>query len=289
MKFEEFISSYQVRLVLKDGVALHKITPAMCGGNSATITDLHSIIFVMDGELEIKIQKKKYLLTKNCFVDLIGEQQSLMLLSGSYDLDAYYLVLTRDYIIDLFKNRPPFSVDYVLNKKLNPISVIDDNYTDVVVRCLRDLEQAFRNEGHIFRDSMIKCKTWIFFTEIANLFIQKERESEIRKRDDQKKILFMKFLKMLPFHVKKEHAVDFYASKLCVTPQYLGRVVKELSNKTVYSWISQSLMCEVCKVLDETNMPISQIAEELNFSDQAVLSKFFKRYKGVSPLNYRNR
>ncbi|RGX77202.1 AraC family transcriptional regulator [Bacteroides stercorirosoris] len=57
----------------------------------------------------------------------------------------------------------------------------------------------------------------------------------------------------------------------------------------MYSWISQSLMCEVCKVLDETNIPISQIAEELNFSDQAVLSKFFKRYKGVSPLNYRNR
>ncbi|WP_423775772.1 helix-turn-helix domain-containing protein [Bacteroides stercorirosoris] len=57
----------------------------------------------------------------------------------------------------------------------------------------------------------------------------------------------------------------------------------------MYSWISQSLMCEVCKVLDETNIPISQIAEELNFSDQAVLSKFFKRYKGGSPLNYRNR
>lgn len=290
MNFEEFVSFYNIGLVLRDRVAIHKITPDMCNINSLPITDTHSVIFVIGGELEIKVKNKKYFLGKNCFADVVCEQPSLTLLTASADLNAYQLVFAHDYLISLFRNKPPFSVNYVLNKKTNPVSIIAPEYADVFICCLEDLEQTFSNKKHLFRESIIRNKIRIFFSEVANFFEQVENMKEGKSvRDDQRKMLFFKFFKLLMPSVKKEHKVDYYASQLCVTPQYLGRVVREISGKTVYDWISETLVNEISRMLDETDLSISQIADELNFSDQAVLSKFFKRYKNVSPLTYRNR
>ncbi len=37
------------------------------------------------------------------------------------------------------------------------------------------------------------------------------------------------------------------------------------------------------------SIPVSQIAEELHFSDQASFCKFFKKHKKVTPMAYRRR
>lgn len=99
--------------------------------------------------------------------------------------------------------------------------------------------------------------------------------------------LYLRFTQMLSAYILQEHSVEFYASALCVTPQYLRRVVKNLSGKTVHAWINEALIREIEKRLAETDMTVQQIAEELSFSEQATLTRFFKRYKGVSPLKYR--
>lgn len=57
---------------------------------------------------------------------------------------------------------------------------------------------------------------------------------------------------------------------------------------SVYQVISNNLNQEICKLLLETNLTLQAIADELHFSDQAVLSKFFKRNNGISPQKYRN-
>lgn len=47
-------------------------------------------------------------------------------------------------------------------------------------------------------------------------------------------------------------------------------------------------MREIVNLLINTDKTMQAIADELHFSDQAVLTKFFRRIKGVSPLQYRN-
>lgn len=64
--------------------------------------------------------------------------------------------------------------------------------------------------------------------------------------------------------------------------------MKELAGRNAYQVISDFLNREICKSLLETSLTLQEIAEELHFSDQAVLSKFFKRNNGMSPLKYRN-
>ena len=291
MEFEELISHYRIRLSSEAGIALWKINPDICKEDNAPEINLHSVLFVANGELKISVQGKEYVLTKNCFADIIGDQQSLSFLSASTHLQAYHLMLKQEYIATLFKNKPPFSVSYVLNKKINPLSTMDAEHAKLILRQLDDIQQTFATPSHTFRESLLKCKAWIFFMEIANIFIrnEKEEEEEALFKTDRKRMLFIRFLKLLENRIKKEHSVDFYASELCITSQYLRRIVREVSGKTVYEWICEKLIGEIIKLLEDTDMPIQQIADELHFSDQAVLTKFFKRHKGLSPTKYRNR
>jgi AraC-like DNA-binding protein len=99
----------------------------------------------------------------------------------------------------------------------------------------------------------------------------------------------MQFMALLSQHAKDEHSVGFYASALCVTPQYLARIVKQLSGHTVLQWIQKTLLGEVNKLLQNTKLSIQQISDDFGFPDQATFSKFYKRGMGMPPTEYRMR
>jgi AraC-like DNA-binding protein len=102
-----------------------------------------------------------------------------------------------------------------------------------------------------------------------------------------KELLFRKFVGLAVSNFKKEHRIEFYASKLCITTTYLSRIVREISSNTVNCFISELLYNECCHYLKSTDMQISEIAEILNFATQSSLGKFFKKYSGMSPYAYR--
>ena len=96
-------------------------------------------------------------------------------------------------------------------------------------------------------------------------------------------------MKLVSKHFKEEHNVDFYAEALCVSTKHLIRVVKEIMGKTPHVVICNELIHQAMAMLEDESIPVSQIAEELHFSDQASFCKFFKKHKKVTPMAYRRR
>lgn len=88
-------------------------------------------------------------------------------------------------------------------------------------------------------------------------------------------------------NIREQHSVAWYASQLCVTPQYLNRAVKSTSQKTVSDHICTTLIGTIAEELENTENPISQIALDFHFPDLATLTKFFKRQTGMTPTEYR--
>ena len=105
---------------------------------------------------------------------------------------------------------------------------------------------------------------------------------------EQTKKLFADFINLLETDICHNHTVSYCAKCLHISPQYLRRIVKEVSGDNAYQLISKFLLKEICHLLRGTHLSIQEIADRLHFSDQAVMSKFFKRNKGIPPLKYRN-
>lgn len=108
-------------------------------------------------------------------------------------------------------------------------------------------------------------------------------------KQNEKEYFSAGFIKLLREHIYEKRSVGFYASELCVSPQYLNRIIKNMSGKTVYAWIAHMLTAELYRLLADTDISIQSLADHFNFPDQATFTKFFKRQSGISPTAYRRK
>lgn len=88
---------------------------------------------------------------------------------------------------------------------------------------------------------------------------------------------------------KPNNNLEFYADELNVSTQHLIRIVKRNTNKTPYTLISESLVINAKILLKNPNLTITEISEELSFSDNSSFGKFFKKHTDISPNSYRNK
>ena len=98
--------------------------------------------------------------------------------------------------------------------------------------------------------------------------------------------LFERFLELLTTH-KGKQPVTYYASALCVTPQYLSRIVSLTSGKTVTEWINKAVILDARILLRGTTQSISKISDTLHFPNDSFFCRFFKRETGYTPIQYR--
>ena len=86
-----------------------------------------------------------------------------------------------------------------------------------------------------------------------------------------------------------------YPSQSLVLPtqlsgeQYLSRIVRTGTGKTVNGIISELLLMEARTLLGNRSLAVSDVAVRLNFSDTSAFCKFFRRNAGETPLGFRKR
>lgn len=102
-------------------------------------------------------------------------------------------------------------------------------------------------------------------------------------------LIILNFMKLVSTHFAAEHRLDFYANALCISVKHLTRTVRKMTGKTPHTIICDEILGHALHMLDDDSIPISRIAEELHFADQASFCKFFKAQKKKSPMEYRRR
>lgn len=102
-----------------------------------------------------------------------------------------------------------------------------------------------------------------------------------------KELLFMRFRQLVSIHFMQHREVNYYASKLHISPKYLSTSVKTVSGRTVREWINEAVIKEIKYQLLNTALSIKEISGKLGFSDLSSLGKYFKTQTGVSPKTYR--
>lgn len=102
--------------------------------------------------------------------------------------------------------------------------------------------------------------------------------------------LYRRFISDIYQFCGKERKLEFYAGRLCVSVRYLSEIVlRQGDGITAKQLINKQLMFKIKSLLSSTDMTVTQIAYELDFPDQSYLSRFFKRYAGCYPTEYRGR
>jgi AraC-like DNA-binding protein len=99
--------------------------------------------------------------------------------------------------------------------------------------------------------------------------------------------LIRNFRKLVEQHFAEKRLPKEYAALLFVTPNYLNALCKEVLGMPAGEVIRERILLEAKRLLVNAGMNITEIAYQLNFQDNSYFSRFFKKYNGVTPEEFR--
>ena len=88
-------------------------------------------------------------------------------------------------------------------------------------------------------------------------------------------------------NTKNPIQVDDVAQAIAMPRRTMEKHFRSTLGRSVHNEIAQARADHISRMLLETNMTISLIAEEFGFSDATHITRFFKETRGLTPLAYR--
>ena len=239
----------------------------------------HAIIVICTaGHFRARINLKEYDIESPMVVTLMPGQ-IVEAMNQSINFQGYTIALSRRFI-DLI-NLPGWQAHYM---KLynNPVNEVSSDTMQMMLTFYTILYRAASNEENPFRLQVIENLIRVFFYGGISSF-----KREPTSTPSYKNSIVERFISLVEENYRTERLIGFYADKLCITPKYLSKLVKENTGRSAGDWIESHVILEARAMLQSSDLTIQQIATSLNFPNQSFFGKYFKRAMGVSPKQYR--
>lgn len=97
---------------------------------------------------------------------------------------------------------------------------------------------------------------------------------------------FISFKQLLAIKYQESHNAKDYAKHLGVSYKYLNDICREISKNTAKSFIDNWLLLEIKRNISEKKYTSQEIAFKMGFKEPSNFNRFFKRYTGITPLQF---
>lgn len=243
--------------------------------------DFFLVAYHKAGSAILEIDMEKYDLSEPANIIRLLPGQIVAFNNTSPDFDVDVVIMSKSFVDNLlvFANG---SVPFSFDKRLNAVVRIGkrEKMASMFIKVIRHILDE--NAENPYKSKIVQHVLMAIF--YSSEKISKNEDEKPRTNAD---ILSKEFLALVKEHFREERQLKFYADKMCITPRYLSRVVKECTQFSAADWIERFVVLEARALLKSTNMTVQQISDELNFPSQTFFGKYFKRRVGLSPKEYR--
>lgn len=248
-------------------------------------SDHFSFTLVHEGDFSINVGLLEYKV-KEHNVLMVAPNTIRQFLNVSPDCRLTSVIFTSAYLSATSIHTKNVEAFDFLSSQVSPLLVTDEKAMAPLKSILDIIESKIDIHDELaFQDEVLLSLFTGFVYEVGALYQKQQKIGEVK--GTRKEELTFRFLKILPQHFKEERSVQAYAAMLNITPKYLSQTVKEITGKTAGEFIDEIVVLEAKVALNDPALTIAQVAAYLNFTDQFIFSKFFKKECGISPSKYR--
>jgi AraC-like DNA-binding protein len=244
--------------------------------------DVTTFIICTKGTTRGKIGLKSYQTTAPCMITLLSDE----ILQHEYisdDFEGLFIVMSKqmsDSLALYIPERLPVS----FSVRQNPSMPLNESNLNVLKTYYGMLKKIVETPENPHRKEIIRHLMIAFYYNSSSWLHKIQQQEGFPAKQNE---CVERFLELAEKHFKIERQVGFYAEKLRITPKYLSQIIKTNTGKSANDWIDDYVMLEAKALLKSSKLTIQQISDELNFTDQSIFGKYFKRLEGVSPKEYR--
>ena len=269
--------------LLIDVVELKYVKKFLAQSSVHTLT-YYDITFVTEGEGRFSIDNQTNEATsRDVFFSKPGEIRNW---DTRHIVNGYALIFEDEFLSSLFKDS--LFVQHLSffqsGKPSSKLRLPDELYMRIL-QILRNIKTEIdtykQNDVYVLRALLYEV-LMLLDREYKKVNMEEETTSK-----EVGNIHINKFMKLVESHLTEQHSVQYYADKLCITPNYLNEIVTSTKGISAKQYIRNKVMDEAQRLLTYTDFPISDIAFELHFSTVSYFIRSFRQYTGTTPLLYR--
>lgn len=241
------------------------------------------LLFCETGTLELQVHGIPYVLTPGSTLTILPEMEVESSIRSD-DFKSIAFVMSYDFI-EKFTILPDLiSNTEVLNSPVIYAQAQDNESIEEITQLIC---KYYLQPKTMIINQMIQYLTFALITAVSKSYqslTEKENLQKNRIND-----ITDGFLALLNEYGYLERNVAFYANHLHLTPQHLSALLKKRTGKSVKSWIGYAVINKAKEYLNTTPLSIKEISDKLEFADASLFCRYFKRYIGQTPNEYRNR
>ncbi len=195
-------------------------------------------------------------------------------------LTSLELIFERDFLLSFFSD-PHFldGIAYLSSQRTSPYLMLDEPLYDSIIGLYDSIIIELHNTGkknhHLLRAMLYQVL----------MLLQKAVPMEVDTVTETDRVT--SFRQLVDEHFLTQSGVEFYANKLCVSSNYLNRLVRHSLGKSTKKYIQHRRIEEAKRLLRYTSLPIANIAEKLNFDTASYFVRAFSKAECMTPLQFR--
>ena len=136
---------------------------------------------------------------------------------------------------------------------------------------------------NLFVVLLLKIKEYFWLD--YNPIYEGSRSSQIVK--NFKRLLEKHYRDLGAGKVGRVFRVQEYADAQHLHPNYLSNVIRTKTGKSIGTWIAEKTIAEAKSLLQNSTIPVKEIAYRLGFAESAHFSNYFRKHTDTSPAAYR--
>lgn len=249
-----------------------------------SLSDCVLHILCTKGSMSFSFQGVHYNVVAGDYVIL----PNLLFLSGlmqSDDFDAQMMGLSSVFVNTL-GIRSNYGIIGQLLLMQNPVMKLSRHDFMICLEDLMRIRARLMETSHLFREEMMGH---LLLVHILNLYDIHARGKAFTQLSEHLSTLLRRFIELLYEGEYKQHRdLQHYASLLCITPHYLTEICRKASGLPATYWIDRFTLQEICRLLCQKNLTLTDIADQMHFSSVSYLSRYVKKRLGMYPSEYRN-
>ncbi|MDE6853544.1 MAG: helix-turn-helix domain-containing protein [Muribaculaceae bacterium] len=288
----EKIASEYSRLA-EDAVLAHisiNLTNFVATSNEAFRVDGVVLILLVKGSLRINVNFNEFDMHGPSVLTLHhGSLVNIISDSEEDEIDMYVLWFSPSFIQNLNVSFSAIS-DRAIHQREIPGIEVSDREISTLIRYFSLIRSAMNDSYNLQLSRHIVSSLTAALVYQLLLFVYKQydatAESDQTTMSPSRRSYVHDFIKLVHQHYTTERSVNFYASKLFISPKYLSLLVKEATGQSATKWIDLFVITEAKNLLRYSGKNIQQVAYALNFSNQSSFGKYFKHLTGMSPTEF---
>ena len=166
---------------------------------------------------------------------------------------------------------------------------LSEDEREIVMDCLHKIETELKHSIDKHSRRLICANIGLLLDYCMRFY-----ERQFVTRGDMNLDVLARFERLLDDYLTQGAAakeglpsVRYFASKICLSPNYFGDLVKKETGKSAQEYIQLKMIDAAKEGLLDPNKTIGQVAYELGFQYPQHFVRFFKRHVGYTPREYR--